>query len=80
MALDALEYTENNSRIFATRVGHQNMTLELFSVYSSESSAMSLQTAIDVCPACAAEGNDSRDLNACAPHRDDDDAGARRDA
>jgi hypothetical protein len=56
------------------------MTLELFSVYSSESSAMSLETAIDVCPACAAEGNDSRDLNACAPHRDDDDAGARRDA
>ena len=80
MALDALEYTENNSRIFANRVGHQNMTLELFSVYSSESSAMSLQTAIDVCTACAAEGNDSRDLNACAPHRDDDDAGARRDA
>jgi hypothetical protein len=55
------------------------MTLELFSVYSSESSAMSLQTAIDVCPACAAEGNDSRDLNECAPHHDDD-AGARRDA
>jgi hypothetical protein len=80
MALHSLEYTENNSRIFANRVGHQNMTLELFSVYSSESSAMSLQTAIDVCPACAAEGNDSRDLNECAPHRDDDDAGARRDA
>jgi hypothetical protein len=49
-------------------------------VYSSASSAMSLQTAVDVCPACAAEGNDSRDLNECAPHRDDDDAGARRDA
>jgi hypothetical protein len=80
MALDALEYTENNSRIFANRVGLQNMTLAVFSGYSSESSAMSLQTAIDVCPACAAEGNDSRDLNACAPHRDDDDAGARRDA
>jgi hypothetical protein len=29
---------------------------------------MSLQTAIDVCPACAAEGNDSRDLNDDARH------------